>query len=148
MTMHEKNIRSAQAIIRIAAILRLLFIALLALKLAGAYADEHENIVRMYHENSNLGFLVPGFLLEMVLTVLWMRYPKLHTVHLVVYILIGGYYYLAYVFDAFNMYGLGALVAFFIAPCIWLVGLIPFIVCDVGRRKLKRAQAAALSDLS
>lgn len=139
--MNDEKIKSAQKTIRIAVILRLLLIALLALGLADSYSHEQENILRLYNENIYLCFIIPGFVVDMILTIIWLYRPKWHKVHLVLYVLLGGYFCFFYVFDVFNLYGIGEMVEFFIAPFIWLVGLIPFAVCGIGRDELTKAKA-------
>ena len=139
--MNDKKIKSAQKTIRISVILRLLFTAVLMLLLANEYSYEHENVLRLYHGYIyRLIIIIFGFFFDTLLTILWLYRPKLHTLHLVLYVVFGGILYIVYVVDLFNTGGMGYMLAIFLAPFIWLIGLVPFIVCWVGRRNLTIAQ--------
>lgn len=147
MDMNDKKIRSAQLVISIAAILRLLVTALASLLLAYAYSDVQDNLSRIYSSHGSMTpyvlVFVFGLFLDAFLTNTWRYRPKLHTLHLVLYILLGGIFYGFILIDVLNARGMGALeVLILMAPCVWLVGLIPFIVCGIGRKMLTKAKAA------
>lgn len=145
MCMENKKIRSAQLVISIAVILRLLVTALASLLLAYAYSDVQDNLSRIYSSHDSvipiIALFVFGLFLDAALTIVWQYRPKLHTLHLVLYILSGGLFYGFLLIDVLNATGMGALgVLIFMAPCVWLAGLIPFIVCGIGRKKLTKAR--------
>lgn len=128
-------------IIKVAAILRLLIIAISALMLAYAYSDEHENMIRIFSKSSSLIYIISGFFLDAFLTIRWLYHPQIHTGHLVLYIFLGGHFYIFYFIDIFNLSNWGALAAAFeYMPLMWLIGLIPFILCGIGRKKLTKTR--------
>lgn len=75
MNFCDERIKSAEKVIKIAAVLRLFMIAAMAISLARVYADNRENLVRLYNETyredkSFFGIIIFGIVLDMVLTVL------------------------------------------------------------------------------
>ena len=146
--MDENKVESAQIAIDTAVMLRLLFIAWLAVMCARGYASEESNVFRMYRGGSTLMLFTPCLFADTALTILWRQHPLsvlrrvLYTMHLVFYIVFGGFFYLTFFMDIWNVYGIGAIGLFFLIPLIWLLGLIPFIVYGRGRKKLKQALTA------
>lgn len=135
--MADEKIKSTQTNIKVAVILHLLFTAVLMLLLAIEYSDEHENLIRLYTGSERrMVITVFGFLLDSLLTILWLYRPKLNTIHLVLYIIFGGILCSVYGIDLLNARGMGvALVVVFLAPFIWFNGLIPFLIYRFGIKK-------------
>lgn len=143
MKMNERRIKSAKTMIKVAVILRLSVTAVLMLGLAYAYTDERENLLRSYQGTARLYIVIFGFFLDTLLAILWLYSPKIFKLHLVLNLVLGCGLYGAYVVDFHNATGMGAsLVAFFKSPFIWLIGLVPFIICEKGNSKLKMAEIA------
>ena len=128
--------------IRVAVILRLLFTAVLLLRLAYAYSDEHENLFRLYQGSKCLIIIVFGFLLDTILTILWLYSPIIFNLHLALNCILVWGLYAVYSIDLINASGIAEMLAFGITPFIWLIGLIPFIICEKGNSKLKIAEIA------
>ena len=151
--MNTKHIQTAQQMIRLSALIRLVMIALAAVVLAFVYAYNRHNLPWIYRGNADMiTVIVPVLLLDTGLTLVWLHpknlYPSwlvLYTVHLVLYILYGIRFYTLYLCDVCDLYGgFGVMVfALLFALCIWLSGLSLFIICMIGRIKLEKATADA-----
>lgn len=142
--MNENRIKSAETIIKNASILRLCITAGMAFMWAFRYADKQENLIRIHRESYSSLIIALGFILDLILTISWLKRPTLHTAHVVLYIMFGGIIYIQYFFDYYNALGYIGLAAFgliFFAAVVWVLGLIPFIVCGIGRSLLTKAKA-------
>lgn len=144
--MNDKKVRSAETIIKVSAIMRMCMIAVLAFVLARKYADDYENIIRIYKykDAGRLVIVALSLVVDMIMTVNWIKRPKLHTAHMVLYMLFGGIIYTLYVIDYYNILNLlpmSIIGVLYNAFYIWFIGLIPFIICGVGRCELTKAKA-------
>lgn len=141
MRYYDKRVKSAETVIKIAVVLRLVIIAWTALKWAQAYADERENLERIYNNGGSfVAAIIPVFIADMILTVLWLYHTKVHTVHLILYSILGYFFYTGYFIDMYNVSSVwGMIGAMFIAPFLWAVGFVPFIIGGIGRGRLTKA---------
>lgn len=138
--MQEKKIRSARIIIKVSVILRLLWNTFLSVWMASSYSDLIDNLIRINYGGTDLPIVIAGLFIDTLLTILWLYKPTFHTIHLVVYILLGWLYYGWMLIDLMVLDGMGAAAALlFIMPFLCLIGIVPFIVCGVGRRMLTNA---------
>lgn len=141
--MNNNKIKSSETIIKVSAIIRMCIIAVLAFMLAYKYADGYENIIRIYKYKDafRLVTIALSFVVDMIMTVTWIKRPKLHTAHMVLYMLFGGIIYMLYVIDYYNTLDIQPMIiigVLYNAFLIWFIGLIPFIICGVGRCELTK----------
>lgn len=139
--MQEEKIRSARSIIKAAVIMRLLWNAFLSVKMASSYIDQADNLMRISRGGYGLPIVIAGLLIDTILTVFWIHKPKIFTLHFVAYILLGWLYYGMMLAELWVISGGGGLALLIVVPFICFVGVIPFIVCDTGQKKLAKALA-------
>ncbi len=139
--MQEKKIRSAKNIIKASVILRLLWNAFLANCMVSAYSDFTDNLVRISRGGAGLPIVIAGLLIDTILTVLWSYKRNIFTLHLVAYILLGWLYYGKMLDEMWIISGVGGLALLIVVPFLCFIGVIPFIVCDDGQKKLAKALA-------
>ena len=137
--MNENKLRRAELTIKAAVILKLIGNALIALWTASSYSDTTDNLYRISRGGGQLALIVGGLFADTLLTVLWLKNKSFHTIHVWLYILLYGLAFIGLLVDLMNLYGANALGAIVVAPMLWAVGLIPFIVCGVGRRLRTKA---------
>lgn len=137
--MEEKKLRSAGLIIKTAVILRIFGNALISLWTASGYSDIKDNLLRIDSGAVFLPYIIAALFADTVLTILWLKNKLFHTIHLVLYIALYGLGYCFLIIDVMDLRSTAVLAAFVITPFIWAAGLIPFIVCGVGRRKQTKA---------
>ena len=129
--------------IKTAVILRLCGNFLIALMTVSGYSDNTENLMRINSGNTLLPYIIAAIIADTLLAITWTKSNTIYAIHLGAYILLYGLGYLLFLADIYNLHGIGALVGLMIAPFIWGAGLIPFIICGIGRKKLKKAESMA-----
>ena len=139
--MADKKIPPANMSMKNSVILRLVGNALLSLWTAMAYSDTSENLIRIGTGDAYLPIIVAVLFVDTALTILWLKSYVVYSLHLGAYILLYGIGYLLFIVDTMNLQGIAAIVAVMFAPVLWVIGLIPFIICGSGRKRLKRALA-------
>ncbi len=138
--MYEEEINSAKKKMTTASILKLAWIALMVFWAANAYSNFHENMLRLSLGKINLPIILGGALLSALMSILWLVKPIFHTLHLIVYLPFGFIYYFILVTDLLNATGIGAFAAFIVfCPCLFFIGLIPFLIYISGRKAYKNA---------
>jgi len=135
----ERKIKQGKNTIKIAVMIHLAYTALLALILASSYSDYRSNLLRSSEGESFLAIIIPVFIADSVLAMLWMYKRVFHTIHLVIYIIFGGWFYLYYLADYMNGTGAAVFAAIFLTPFVWAFGMISFIICAAGRKSLTNA---------
>ena len=134
--MENKKLRSARSMIKTAVITRLIGNALLSLWTAAGYSEIKENLLRIDSGAVILPYIIAALFADTFLTVLWLKNKLFHTIHLWLYIALYGFGYCFMIIDVMNLRSRAILAAFVF---IWAAGLIPFIVCGIGRRKQTKA---------
>lgn len=137
--MENKKLRSARSMIKTAVITRLIGNALLSLWTAAGYSEIKDNLLRIDSGAVILPYIIAALFADTFLTVLWLKNKLFHTIHLGLYIALYGFGYCFMIIDVMNLRSRAILAAFVLALFIWAAGLIPFIVCGIGRRKQTKA---------
>lgn len=143
MNIYDKRVKSAQNLINFSSILRLCGIAALAFFWASSYSYP-SNLMKIYKESSHLIVVILGLALDVFLTVNWLKSPKLFKLHLKLYIFLGGIFYYIYSLDLLNSDFddiWGSFAAIISTVFIWVLGLVPFIICGVNNNDLAKAEA-------
>lgn len=139
--MESVKIEDARRTISIAVIMRLMGNAFIALLTASFYSDTRSNLLRIDGGRPLLPYIIAALFIDSALTILWQLSKTVHTLHLGLYILAYGFGYMFYLIDVFNLLGAAVLGALLLAPIMWVIGLVPFIVCGIGRKRLTKALA-------
>ena len=136
--MSKRSVKLSKFAMDLAMILRITGITCLALNLALSYSDEKANLFRIYTNGGyHLLIIIFALFLDLVLTLLWPRYEKINTIHLILHILFSGIFFVIYVLNVYrsaNTYNIFAL-SFVPLPCAWTMGLITFIIYRKARYK-------------
>ena len=141
--MENTELENAKKIINASVVIRLLGNAAMAGMLAYSFSSMVILHRAVFHADNDLLIAIIGLLLDTLLTILWLRRKIFHTVHLILYIL-GGVIYYYYYMSALTQ-GINIAAVFFVVisiPVMWVVGLIAFIICGIGRKKRTEAQKA------
>ena len=135
-----------KACIKCAVILRLLGNCALSLGLAVSFSDEYQNIRRVYFNREKILWVaVAALIVDSLATILWLRGKRCFQMHLIAYILLGGYAYVNYSIVALDLSGMASLVAFIFAPFLMIAGLIPMIAAGMAFRRITKAQKQELA---
>ncbi len=138
--MNEEKILKAEKKMKNAVLLRLIFNVCLSLWMVSSYTDSYFNLRRVAAGNDNLPFVILFLFLDTALTILWLNKPVIEKIHFVTYIPTGVFYFGLMTENFDNEYSMGVLaVMIFIMPFLYIVGLIPFLIYNSGRQKIKNA---------
>lgn len=143
MNIYDKRVKSAETTIKIASIIRLCGITILALMWASSYTFP-SNLMKIYNESSRLIPVILGFALDIYLTVNWLKSPKLCKLHMILYIFLSIFFYHIYSIDFGNLDSGDAwsvLASVIVAGFIWILGWNLFIICKIGNNDLAKAEA-------
>lgn len=137
--MDEISVNSAKKTIRIAVIFRLIYNVFLLWLCAKSYSNSWENLVRIYSNSSALVFILGFLAIDSLLTVMWIYKPKLYHLHMLLHGVLGPIFNLIFLADVTGFKGIGAIIIFFIAPFMWGLGWLTFMICRTGRKEMKLA---------
>ena len=137
MTMESDNNKTS-GLMRAAMILRLIGNAAISVQWAKTYTDTHEVFMRVHKGGAATAFVIAGLLLDTALTLMWQKYPKAFPAHLALHLSLGGIFYTVIQFDALNYGGgLGTLMLLGISIIMTLLGTVPFVMFNIGRKRLR-----------
>ena len=152
--MNEKKLRTAKALINTGTILRLLLIAVMAVYWACSYTYP-SIFFKLRHESEYplvwvvQFIIIPFFLADIFVTINWKRLELLFYSHFFLYFFYSVIFYFLYFGCSFNfkIFHTGIEYVRFsdkygsiILASLWVAGLIPFILCWIGKIKLKKAR--------
>ena len=138
--MNEEIILKAEKKMKTAVLLRLIFNVCLSLWMVSSYTDSYFNLRRVAAGSDNLPFVILFLFLDTALTILWLNKPVIEKIHFVTYILTGGLYFVLMAVNFENLISVRVHQVFYIeAPFLYIVGLIPFLIYNSGRKKIKNA---------
>lgn len=136
--MNENDKKYSERLINISVLSKLTVMALIALIAAFTYSDSMLVLERAYKNDFTICVVVAFIMLETLLTLFWKRSWIVLIVHLCLYAFPGSILYVFGVFDLLDIgNGIGGLIVFVIAPIVWGIGLVPFIIYGYGRVVLK-----------
>lgn len=131
-------IYTAERDMKTAVILRLLGNGLLAFIIASSYSGYYHIIRHLYFNRKGLLLIVIAVLIvDSVLPLLWRKSDKLFLAHKTAAIFAGGFHYMALLTVCLDVRA--ALLALVFAPCLWLVGMLPFKMFNKADKQLKHA---------
>ncbi|MBR1723905.1 MAG: hypothetical protein IJ723_02645 [Ruminococcus sp.] len=136
---HEKSVRRARIFMRAGVILRLAGNVAAALYWTLSYLDEYENILMVYNGGRRTIIVSAFFIIDTVLTILWLYKPKVFNVHVALFTLTGCIVNGYYLFDLFNVNGggIGLLGFFFLALIAMIPQALPFALYNKGLEIMK-----------
>ncbi|MCR5208802.1 MAG: hypothetical protein K6C99_01165 [Lachnospiraceae bacterium] len=130
-----------------AVVLRLKGNAIMMILLALGYITSHMVRYMFFWKGNSVFFIIGLIFLDTLLAILWLKSNVFHTLHLMLYIFWGGWYYWAYIFVVIHspldgMDDSSFVFTFFLAFLMWVFGFIPFIQCGIGRKERGKALKA------
>lgn len=134
----DNNIVKSNALMKTAVILRLVGNAAIAVFWAQSYSDGGEMLLRVYNGGLRTAVVISCLLLDTALTLMWQRYKQAYSAHLALYVWLGLIFYIFVQIDALNVYegGIGSIMFLFIGVIMMVVGAVPFMLFDIGRKKV------------
>lgn len=137
--MKEKLLNKAQWLMETGVILHLGINVLLALWMIVSYSSNDNNLERIITNSSMLTGVIIFLVIDTVMALLWLFSPLFHTLHLILFILLGWLIYPCVFIDLMVWRGWGAIAAFVYAPVLLVFLLIPYIVYGAGRKNRTKA---------
>lgn len=148
--MNDKRKKTAHILIKTAAILRLSITALLLLMLIHSFSGRENDLWLVYSGAFIITkrMVVPGFLFDTILTLLWLCRLDKEMFHLILYLVHAALnccflcvVYLLYAYAFIHPYeGIGIFAVGIIAVFIWGIHFIPFIIGLIGVIKLWKSR--------
>ena len=142
--MKENLMKKAQRIMEAGVLVHLAINVLLALWMISSYSSLDNNLERIATDTSMLRDVIIFLVIDTALAVLWLLSPLFHTIHLILFILLGWIVYPCLFIDFLVVRGIGAMGFFLYSPFLLACFLIPYIIYGIGRSS--RTKALSLHD--
>lgn len=139
--MYGSMIYTAESNKKQAVILRLIGNSLIALIIARNYSYEKENLIRIFQNGSMVWIIIAILLADTALTLLWNYKRTIWTVHMVISVLLSGFYYGLVLDVCLDLNGTGTLIEIVLGVIMWIIGIKPFRMYERAEKELKNAEA-------